>query len=45
MYYTSNSRDKKYFDLFKVQLEGGQKEGKIYPSALTYKNEKGLNQM
>ena len=43
MYYASNSRDKRFFDLYKVQVEGGQKEGKIYPSSLTYKNEKGLD--
>ena len=43
MYYTSNSRDKRFFDLYKVQLEGGQKEGKIYSSSVAYKNEKGLN--
>lgn len=43
MYYQSNSRDKKYFDLYKVQLEGGQKEGKVYPASLLYKNEEGLN--
>ncbi|HTH57524.1 MAG TPA: alpha/beta fold hydrolase [Cyclobacteriaceae bacterium] len=43
MYYTSNSRDKRFFDLFKIQLEGDQKEGKIYPSAQVYKNEKGLD--
>jgi len=43
MYYQSNSRDKKFFDLYKVQLEGGQKEGKVYPASLIYKNEEGLN--
>jgi dipeptidyl aminopeptidase/acylaminoacyl peptidase len=43
MYYASNSRDKKYFDLYKVQLDGGQKEGKVYPANLIYKNEQGLN--
>jgi Tol biopolymer transport system component len=43
MYYASNSRDKRFFDLYKVQLEGGQKEGKIYSSTVAYKNEKGLN--
>ncbi len=41
MYYASNSRDKKYFDLYNVQVVGGEK--KIYPSTLLYKNEKGLN--
>ncbi|HEV8511977.1 MAG TPA: S9 family peptidase [Cyclobacteriaceae bacterium] len=43
MYYVSNSRDKKFFDLYKVQLEGGEKEGKVYPATLLYKNDKGLN--
>jgi len=43
MYYSSNSRDKRFFDLFKIQLEGKQSEGKVYPSAQVYKNEKGLN--
>jgi Tol biopolymer transport system component len=41
MYYSSNSRDKKYFDLYNVQVSGG--ETKVYPSTLVYKNEKGLN--
>ncbi len=41
MYYASNSRDKKYFDLYNVQVTGGEKN--IYPSTLLYKNEKGLN--
>jgi dipeptidyl aminopeptidase/acylaminoacyl peptidase len=41
LYYTSNSRDKKFFDLYNVQVTGG--ENKIYPSTLVYKNEKGLN--
>ncbi len=41
MYYSSNSRDKKFFDLYNVQVTGGEK--KLYPSTLIYKNEKGLN--
>src|SRR4051812_26125392 len=41
MYYTSNSRDKRFFDLYKVQVDGDQKEGKIYPTTVAYKNEKG----
>lgn len=41
MYYASNSRDKKYFDLYNVQVPSG--ENKVYPSTLLYKNEKGLN--
>ena len=41
MYYTSNSRDKNFFDLYNVQIAGG--ETKVYPTTLVYKNEKGLN--
>ncbi|MBY0433515.1 MAG: S9 family peptidase, partial [Cyclobacteriaceae bacterium] len=41
MYYASNSRDKKYFDLYNVQVARGEK--KVYPATLVYKNEKGLN--
>ncbi len=41
MYYTSNSRDKRFFDLYKIQVDGDQKEGKIYPTTVAYKNEKG----
>ncbi len=41
LYYSSNSRDKKFFDLYNVQIAGGEK--KLYPSTLIYKNEKGLN--
>ena len=41
MYYSSNSRDKKYFDLYNLQVTGG--ETNVYPSSLVYKNEKGLN--
>lgn len=41
MYYASNSRDKRFFDLYNVQVQMGEKN--IYPSTLLYKNEKGLN--
>lgn len=41
LYYASNSRDKKYFDLYNVQIPTGEK--KVYPATLLYKNEKGLN--
>ena len=43
LYYASNSRDKQYFDLYKIQLEGGQKESDKYPATLLYKNMEGLN--
>jgi len=42
MYYASNSRDKRFFDLYSVQVEGSSEE-KVYPSSVVYKNEKGLN--
>jgi dipeptidyl aminopeptidase/acylaminoacyl peptidase len=43
LYYTSNSRDKRFFDLFKVQVEGSPKEGNLYPATLVYQNAEGLN--
>lgn len=43
LYYMSNGRDKKYFDLFRINVADGGKEGNIYPSTQVYKNEKGLN--
>ncbi|MBS1681921.1 MAG: alpha/beta fold hydrolase [Bacteroidetes bacterium] len=43
MYYTSNSRDKKYFDLYKIEVEGKPSESKMYPVSLLYKNEQGLD--
>jgi len=42
MYYASNSRDKRYFDLHSVQIDGTS-EDKVYPSTIVYKNEKGLD--
>lgn len=42
MYYSSNSRDKKYFDLYKMQITESP-EGKISPSVVSYKNDDGLN--
>jgi dipeptidyl aminopeptidase/acylaminoacyl peptidase len=41
LYFLSNSRDKKYMDLYNVQVSSGEK--KVYPSTLLYKNEKGLD--
>lgn len=41
LYVLSNSRDKKFFDLYQVQVTGGEKN--VYPSTMIYKNEKGLN--
>jgi dipeptidyl aminopeptidase/acylaminoacyl peptidase len=42
MYYTANSRDKKFFDLYRLDISSA-KEGQIYPSTSVYKNEKGLD--
>ncbi len=42
MYYASNSRDKRFFDLYSVQITSGSEE-KVYPSTVVYKNEKGLD--
>lgn len=41
LYYVSNSRDKKYFDLYQIQIQEGEKN--VYPATLLYKNDKGLN--
>lgn len=41
LYILSNSRDKKFFDLYQVQVTGGEKN--VYPSTMIYKNEQGLN--
>lgn len=43
LYYTSNSRDKRYFDLFKVQVDNSAKEGNVYPSTMVYQNTEGLD--
>jgi dipeptidyl aminopeptidase/acylaminoacyl peptidase len=43
IYYQSNSRDKQFFDLYRVTIEGSAKEGQVYPSTLVYTNDKGLN--
>jgi dipeptidyl aminopeptidase/acylaminoacyl peptidase len=42
LYYTSNSRDKRFFDLYKVQIDGS-KEGNVYPSTVVYQNTEGLD--
>ena len=42
MYYISNSRDKRFFDLYKIDISEN-KEGQVYPSTSVYKNEKGLD--
>lgn len=43
LYYTSNGRDKRYFDLYKVQVDKDQSEDKVYAAEMTYKNTEGLN--
>jgi dipeptidyl aminopeptidase/acylaminoacyl peptidase len=43
MYYASNSRDKQYFDLHKIQLDQVQKEGNVYPTSVVYKNTEGYD--
>lgn len=43
IYYQSNSRDKRFFDLYKISVDDDSKEGKVYPSSLIYTNEAGLN--
>lgn len=43
LYYQSNSRDKRFFDLYRITIEGKGGEGEVYPSTLIYTNEKGLN--
>lgn len=40
MYYSSNARDKKFFDLHKMQISESP-EGKISPSQVVYKNNEG----
>lgn len=42
MYYASNGRDKRYFDLYRIQL-GNEQEGNVYPATLVYKNEEGYD--
>lgn len=43
MYYMSNSRDKRFFDLYTVEVTDNPSEGNVYFSTLTYKNDEGLN--
>ena len=42
LYYQSNSRDKSFFDLYRVDISVAE-EGQVYPSISVYKNEKGLD--
>ncbi|MFM7195585.1 MAG: S9 family peptidase [Bacteroidota bacterium] len=43
LYYTSNSRNKQFFDLYRINISGEAKEGRLYPSAAVYQNDQGLN--
>jgi dipeptidyl aminopeptidase/acylaminoacyl peptidase len=40
-YYTSNSRDKKFFDLYSIQVDSDPEKG-VYPSSVLYRNDEGL---
>ena len=42
LYYITNSRDKKFFDLHKIQVESPAKEG-IFQSTMVYQNTEGLD--
>ena len=43
MYYSSNSRDKRFFDLYRVDVSGKPTESNVYPSAMAYENKEGNN--
>ena len=43
MYYSSNSRDKQFFDLYKVDVSQQPKEGNVFSSALMYENREGYD--
>lgn len=43
MYYASNSRDPRFFDLYRVDVETAPKEGNVYPSMVAYQNNEGLD--
>lgn len=43
MLYASNSRDERFFDLYKVDVSTPPKEGNVYPSVLMYENKEGYD--
>lgn len=43
LYYTSNSRDDRFFDLIRIQVDDTQKEENVYPSSIVYQNDEGLD--
>jgi len=43
MYYSSNSRDERYFDLYRVDVSAAPKESNMYPATMAYENKEGLD--
>ena len=43
MYYASNSRDERFFDLYKVEVSSSPKEANMYPAMMAYENKEGLD--
>jgi dipeptidyl aminopeptidase/acylaminoacyl peptidase len=43
MYYASNSRDPRFFDLYRVDIESAPKEGNVFPSMMAYQNNEGFD--
>jgi Tol biopolymer transport system component len=43
MYYSSNSRDKRFFDLYRVDVSATPKEANVYPSMMVYENKEGMD--
>lgn len=43
MYYTSNSRDERFFDLYRVDVSATPKEANVYPAMVVYENREGLD--
>ncbi len=43
MYYATNSRDPRFFDLYRVDIESAPKEGNVFPSMIAYQNNDGLD--
>jgi dipeptidyl aminopeptidase/acylaminoacyl peptidase len=43
MYYASNSRDPRFFDLYRVDVSAAPTEGNVYPSMVVYQNNEGLD--
>lgn len=43
MYYSSNSRDKRFFDLYRVDITAKPNEKNLYPTTVAYENKEGLD--